>query len=429
MNQMSKGHEQIGLFSKATIYGWIFFTLAGCFFLYEFFLRSSMGAMEDIFRHDLGTNSATVAFISSAYFLAYSIMQIPVGILIDKFGVRKMGTVAVLVTAVGCLLFSMSHTVMGAWWGRFGIGFGSAFAFVMMFKIILDWFPGKYLGFMGGMTQVLGIIGPILAGAPFAYALTVTNDDWRGIFHIVVLIGVVLAIVYWLVVRDKIKSNISDLDVKPKEHTIAKLKKLIKIKQLWAAAVFAFFVYPAIEVIGSLFGVPFMQHHGFSLNDAAGSVSFVWLGLGLGSPFVGWISDRLQKRKPVLTMCAVFGALITLAIVWGGMTSLTLFSGLFFLLGVATGAQTLSFTIVVENVPRELEGTAVGFNNMFVLMGAAIGQMFSGWMLHYSQGAGGVHNLLGYQIALSVCVGSFVVAILLSHFFIKETACKRQYPY
>ena len=418
------------LFSKTLLKGWLLFSLAGTFFLYEFFCRASFGSMNSVFAQDLHLDAITVSAISSAYFLAYSLMQLPVGILIDHYGVRKVGTCAVIITALGCLLFSFANTALVAWVGRFAIGFGSAFAFAMMFKIILDWFPHQHLGVMSGMTQILGMVGPILAGAPFVLMLVLTDNNWRLIFHWVFVLGCLLALCFFLFIRDKnkIQDKQNQKVALVTGHKISvkeKLIMLIKIKQIWIIAVFAFFVYPAVEVIGSMSGVGYLDNF-FSQTISASAVSFVWLGLGLGSPLVGLISDKLGRRKIILMACAIFGIIISLLLNWLPSHSYVIYAVLMFFLGVAAGAQTLSFAIMIENVPPVLTATAVGFNNMFVLLGAWAAQNVTGIVLgNFSYGEA-KYSVYGYQVALTVgCTLFFVIALVIGFCCIKETYCKR----
>lgn len=417
------------LFSRGLIKGWIFLALAGSFFLYEFFCRASFGSMNTIFAHDLHLDALTVSSISSAYFLAYSLMQLPVGIIIDHFGIRKVGTCAIIVTALGALLFSFATTVIIAWSGRFAIGLGSAFAFAMMFKIILDWFPHNRLGVMGGMTQILGMVGPILAGAPFVLMLVATNNNWRLLFHGVFIVGCILGLLFFLFVKDKPKRQINSIEANTKIILTVrkKLIMLIKIKQVWLIAAFAFFVYPAVEVIGSMSGVGYLEHF-FSQTLSASIVSFVWLGLGLGSPLIGLVSDKLGTRKQVLSSCAMLGAIISFLLNWLVVDSYIALSTLMFLLGASAGAQTLSFAMMIENVPAPLTATAVGFNNMFVLLGAWAAQNTTGIVLNHFSKTGENISLYSYQVALTIgCTIFFMIASSISLFMLQETYCKRKY--
>ena len=418
--------ENKKIFAVKYIPGWIYFILAGIFFLYEFFLRSSMGALEEIFRQDLGLGAASISIISSAYFFAYALMQIPAGFLLDRFGIRKMGWIAISTTAFGSLIFSISTTVLVAWIGRFVIGMGSAFAFVMMFKIILDWFPHERLGFLGGMTQVLGIIGPVLAGVPLIVFLQFCQNDWRQVFGFITVFGFVLAFIYWSIVRDNKSRHYQYSNVKSKNNSVLiQVLNIVKIKQLWFIALFVFFLYAPIEIIGSLFGIPLMIHHGFTAKLSAASVAFVWLGLGIGSPIVGYISDKLQQRKSILLFCGILGAISVSLVIWGSFLSITIYSTLFFIVGFSTGAQTLSFTLVVENISREFSATAVGFNNMFVILGAAIGQTITGIILHFSASSSNEYSLLNYQYALSFCIFLFLFSCIVLQAYVKETNCRK----
>ena len=421
------------LFSKETLKGWIFFLLAGSFFLYEFFCRASMGPMEMLFRNDLNISVATVGMVSSAFYLAYSLMQIPVGLLVDKFGVRRIGLFAIMLTAVGALLFSLSYTVTIAWVGRFVIGVGAAFGYVLMFKIILEWFPHKHLGFMGGMTQILGMIGPLIAGVPLTLALQSTHGDWRLIFYCVAFFGVILAILFYSIVRDSEENSTQKIKGEH-YHIFQHIKNMIKYKQLWAIAIYVFFAYGSIELLGSLFGMTYLEKIGYSAVDSASIVAFLWLGLGVGSPIIGIISDRLQRRKVVLLGCSILGAFASAVFIWLPINSYFLDCILFLCIGTAAGAQSLSFPTVVENIPSELEGASIGFNNMFVILGASVIQMLGGWLItlfsnqdqvsqHYS--LDGQQILHAYQLGLSISIIFFVISLILGFLFIKETRCKR----
>ncbi|MDC0535497.1 MFS transporter, partial [Francisellaceae bacterium] len=425
----------VGLFSKRTIKGWLFFILAGSFFLYEFFCRASMGPMENLFRVDLNINVATVGLISSAFYLAYSVMQIPVGLLVDKFGVRRMGGFAITLTAVGCLVFSMAHSVPAAWVGRFIIGIGAAFGYVLMLKIILEWFPHKHLGFMGGMTQILGMIGPLIAGVPLTLALEGTGGNWRLIFYFVVFVGVMLAILFYSVVRDGRAEPTQEIKHE-KYNVFQHLKKMVRFKQLWVIAIYVFFVYASIELLGSLFGMTYLQRIGYSPVDSAAIVAFLWLGLGFGSPIIGVISDRLQRRKVVLLGCSLLGVVASTIFLWVPMDSKLITCVLFFGIGVAAGAQSLTFPAVVENITPELEGTSIGFNNMFVLLGASVIQIVGGWLITFFSSPG-LNNhsevilenspevIHGYQMALSITILFFAISFIFGLLFMKETGCKR----
>ena len=427
--------------SSISIKGCFFFFLGGLFFIYEYFTRVSIAAIDLPFRSSLHINAAAFASISAAYFLAYSIMQVPVGILTDRFGVRKIGTFAILWCAFGCFLFSISEGFYTAWIARFLIGFGSAFAFIMLLNIGLDWFPRRFFGTITGMTQILGILGPLTAGLPLALAMNVTHNDWQFIFKIIFFIGCGLAILFALCIRNKrppkktnhntYKKNVPINENEMQPLSIWQtLKTLTQYKQVWLVACFAFLVYPAAELFGSLFGPSFMISRGFSALESNASVSLIWLGMGLGSPIAGLISDLLQKRKLVLGICALIGILSTTLIIWSPQLSLYSYDILFFLLGASTAAQALSFTLIIENTPNNLKSTAMAINNMMVVLGAAIIQLLGGeilqkiWSHQLTSKNIPIYSLHDYQISLSLGIIYFVAAFLVLLFCIRETHAK-----
>ncbi|WP_235206122.1 MFS transporter [Coxiella burnetii] len=155
--------------SPISFLGLIIWLIAALFFLYEFFLRTFIGTVAHQIIPDLHLTPESFALIGSAYYIAYAIMQIPVGVLADKFGVKLIMIFAVLVCAVATWLFAQSTGFGFAFFSRFLMGFGSSFAFICLLVIAVTWFPRRYFGFFAGTSQFIGTMGPLLAGGPLVF--------------------------------------------------------------------------------------------------------------------------------------------------------------------------------------------------------------------------------------------------------------------
>ncbi len=398
--------------------------LAGLFFLYEFFIRAFMGSVADPLQASLNLTPAAFGLIASAYYMAYSPMQIPVGILMDRFGARVLLSCGALLCAVGTLLFAQAHSFHEAWGARFLMGLGSSVGFISLLTVSLNWFPRRFFGFFAGMAEILGMIGPILSGAPLAYCLIATNNNWRMILEYVGVIGIFLTLLLVFIVRNQPKNVIHTVETQSKLSLMQKLKLLAKIKSARRVALYAFFIYAAIPLIGESWGTPYLQARGFSLTEATGIIASLWLGMGLGSPAVGLISDILRRRTLILGLCGALGIITSFLFATTHTHSVVYLTALLFLIGVAAGGQTLSFAAMAESVPNSVKGTAMGFNNFAVMLGGMLSQILAGSILnHFWNGLSQNITALpiyGYQIALLLGTLCFALSLLMC-FFLKET--------
>jgi MFS family permease len=194
MQQLDQKIKAIGIFI------WL---IAAIFFLYEFFLRTFVGSIAHQLIHDLHLNIEQFTLIGSAYYLAYGLMQIPVGILADKFGVKKVMIFSTLTCALSTFLFAHSHSFVEAVLGRFFMGFGSSFAFICLLVIVSNWFPKRFFGFFAGISQFIGTMGPALAGGPLVSWLVDTHTNWRLALSSIGAFGIVLAVLTLLFVKSK----------------------------------------------------------------------------------------------------------------------------------------------------------------------------------------------------------------------------------
>jgi len=404
--------------------GSVIWFLAGCFFLYEFFIRAFMGSVADPLQASLNLTPEAFGLIASAYYMAYAPMQIPVGLLMDRFGTRTLLGCGALLCAIGTLLFSHAHGFSGAWGARFVMGLGSSVGFISLLTVSLNWFPRRFFGFFAGMAEILGMIGPILSGAPLAYWLLATNNDWRLILEYVGVIGLVLTILLVFIVRNRPKNAILTAEAKSDLSLIKKLKTLFACKGARRVALYAFFIYAAIPLIGEVWGTPYLQARGFSLTEATAMIASLWLGMGLGSPVVGLISDLLRRRKLILGLCGVLGLISSILFTYTNSHQAIYFSTLLFLIGVSAGGQTLSFAAMAEQVPEHIKGTAMGLNNFAVMLGGMLSQMFAGFIIgrFWNIDTKNITSVPvhAFQLALLIASGCFVLSIL-ACFFIKES--------
>lgn len=410
---------------------YIIFLLAALFYLYEYMLQIAPSVMTHELMTDLKIQSAGLGVISAFFYYAYTPMQLPAGLLFDRFGPRVLLTIAILVCACGALLFAATKTAYIAAAGRFLMGLGAAFSFIGVLVLVANWFPPKYFALFAGLTQLLGAMGAIAGETPLA--LLVNHYGWQETLLVVALIGVILAASVWYIVSDK-PSQAPTVIKSAKEESIAtSLKAVLGKRQTWAIALYSFAIWAPITIFAALWGVPYlMARFDVSSAVAASAIIMIWLGVGIGSPFAGWFSDRIGRRKLPLILCALIGLFASVWVLYIPNLSLTVIYIILFLFGLAAGGQSLIFAVVNDINTPDIAGTAIGFNNMCVVAGGALFQPLVGFVLnHVWQGQlkNGlpVYLTQDYQYALFLLPLSFLVAWLVAWFGLRETHCLLQY--
>jgi MFS family permease len=401
--------------------------MAVLFFFYEFVLQVSPSVMTDDLMRDFSLTAVGVSTLAAFFYYAYAPMQLPGGILYDRFGPRKMLTFAVAVCTLGALLFSQAHSFALAAVGRAMMGFGGAFSFVGVLLLAARWFPNKYFPVLAGIIQALGCIAAIVGQIPLAEV--VGKFGWRPTLFTVFCIGVVLVILMPLIVRDYPKGAVIPEKKKIGRGEWENLRIIFRNKQTWMVALYTFFSWSPCVVFAALWGVKFLSEmYGVSITTAAEMISLVWIGVAVGSPLFGWWSEKLGVRNTPLFVAAFLGFLAAAIVLYVKLPMPLLLVVLFFF-GIGASGQTLSFAVVRDNNPPSTEGTAMGFNNLACVIGGAIWQPFVGFLINLGwAGAivGGVrvYSLANYQQALIVVPICYLLCAVFGRFLIKETYCK-----
>ena len=410
---------------KFSVYGFFVWILTLLFFFYEFFLRVLPATISKNVIFGLGINIEQFAMIGSAYYITYSFMQIPVGMLLDRFSPRLLITCAVALCSFGALWFGFAQGFISAFIARLFIGLGSSFGFVGVMIMTLNWFPRKYFAFLLGWGQFLGAIGPLLAGGPIALTLEAVHGDWRLIFLGVALFGGVLTLLIALFMRGKPAKSETIVFVDKQSPLGKRLKTLLSRQQIWWILIYAATIYVALPLLGAFWGTAYLETRGFSKPTGAFLISMIWIGLAVGSPLLGKLSDSVKRRTPIIAICAATGLCSSLILLLTHRAEAYLLGALFFLIGVGASGQNLSFAIIAENAPKSLRATALGINNSAMMGFAAIIPPFAASIIqHFTVG---VHpTQKAFEYGLSLIPISFAIALIVAIFGIRETFCRQQ---
>jgi len=415
------------MFSKHPWWAITIYIIATLFLIYEMALQVSPSVMTKDLMRDFAIGAGKLGLMGGFYFYSYTLMQIPAGLLVDRFGPRRLITLSAIVCSLGAFFFGGTQTYTMACLGRFFMGFGSAFAFICVLVVASRWFQKKSFALLVGMAQFLAAMGALSGELPLSYAIDTLGS--RHMMMILAALGMVIALIALIFVRDYPQ------EATPTHHQDRHLKlwhKLAEIlthKQTYAIGAYAFCSWAPVAAFAALWGVPFMiELYQISNTHAALAIAMVWLGCAFSAPFLGWVSDLLGRRCLPLQVAAIIGTFCSAMVIYLPLP-FWLACVLLIGLGVAGSGQIVTFALVQETNRPSMTGAAIGFNNMAVVAGGAIFQPLIGWILHSlwnGQTSLGIpiYSVNSYKFALMLIPLCFATAWILSTFFIEETFCK-----
>ncbi len=407
---------------------WLVWVCAALFFGYQFLLRVSPSVMTQELMKDFHVDACALGALTSCYFYAYVLLQLPVGTLLDKLGPRRILTFAALVCTGGSLLFGSAETILVASLGRFLIGTGSAFGFLSCMKVGALWFPPQRISMVVGVTLFLGTLG---ASGAYPMSFLVDALGWRQAVWATAGMGVFFAILIATFVRDQPPKNLR-LYIE-KHHTLGNLslniweglKLIIKKGQTWLLAFYGIMMFVPLAGFADIWGVPFLINvHHMDKQSASLSTSSIYFGVALGTPLFAFLSDRFQQFKFTLLVSALGALLPFMIIVYGPDLPVFTVTSLLFVAGLFLGGQFMTYSIVTIINPLSVSGMATGFQNMICLLSGIIFQPFIGWLLDlfwenaYENGIR-LYSNAAYQMALTSVIVVLLFAILTS-LFIQE---------
>ncbi|MBF0326357.1 MAG: MFS transporter [Alphaproteobacteria bacterium] len=356
---------------------WAMWALGAGYYCYGFFQRVAPAVMVDQMMAEFQVGAAIAGMLSGLYFYTYAPMQIPIGLLLDRFGPRRMLAVFAAFSCVGSALFASADSVTAAYVGRGLVGVGAAVTWVGALKLASLWFPADRFAMITGLTLAMGMAGAVGAQAPLAAA--VASVGWRGTMWGAAVVAGLLALVLALFVRDGPNGRRSAAGA---PSLLDGLRRVLALGQTWLLGLYSLTMAAPMLSFAGLWGVPFlMQVHGTSRAEAAFTTSAMLVSWGIGSPLTGWISDRMGRRKPALVAAAGLSLVFTIAALYLPGLPMLVRQGLLCLLGMASSGFVLSFATGRENVPVWASGAALGVINTASMSSGAIFQPLIGWLL------------------------------------------------
>jgi predicted MFS family arabinose efflux permease len=390
--------------------GLLAFTSLSVLYFFAIFQRVGTATIADDLTRDFGTDASILGLMSGMYFYSYAAAQIPVGIMLDRIGIRKTITMLGALACVGDLVFSSSPSIWFLALGRALIGFGVGGFYVSSLKALaFSYNPQRYATLAGVLTSI-GNIGGIAAFSPLA--LLSLAVGWRESFLLIFFFMLLFVGIAWFAMKDgQDKPTPSGRSISSDLRAVFTNKEVPKLVST-PLLVFGFFIS-----FQGLWVTPFLMNV-YGMDKSAASLISMFIGIGfiITFPLVGLISDRIRRRKPMLLMghilCLIFW--LTMAIFGGSLDSIQLI-GLLFYLGFAFGFVAIYMTLPVKLFPKEISGSAIAGLNIFGFIGGGFFQYFMGFILESTYG--GTQTFPSYQLIFVMCTVGVLVSLAFAALF------------
>ncbi len=405
---------------------WLVCLSAGLFFFYEFFQLNLFDVINVPLRQDFNLDATQISWMSSMYLWADILFLIPAGILLDRYSTRRLILIAMMICVIGTVGFALTQSFYMASFFHFLSGIGNAFCFLACIVLVSRWFPPRRQALVVGMLVTMAFIGGMMAHAPLAYLNA--QLGWRHALIVDGGVGAMLLVWIFFVVQD-----FPDQIMQPVNHTTANrlmpsFLSALRNPQNWLAGIYTSCLNLPIMVLCALWGASYLQvvHH-LSGMSASNVVSMIFIGSIIGCPLVGWWSDSLGRRKPLMIASAIATLLVLIPLFMGWNLSETSLGLIFFFLGLFTSAQVISYPLIAESNQAESTGAATAIASVLIMGGGGVGQVLFGLLMQHHIGAAGTqYAIADFEYAMWMFPLAIVIA-LVAVLMTRETYCLRKH--
>lgn len=397
--------------SQRTIAWMVWFT-ASIFYAFQYILRVMPNIMMDDIMQQFQIGAATFGQFSGIYYIGYSLMHLPIGIMLDRYGPKKIMTACILLTVVGLQpLIFCEHWVYPII-GRLFIGMGSSAAILGIFKIVRMTFSEKRFPRMLSLSVTIGVIGAIYGGGPISYMSEVFG--YKTVIEIFALGGIVLALfTYWIIP-----------DVKSSQQSSVKsdLKEVLSNNRIIWTCLFAGLMVGPLEGFADVWATPFLkQVYGFDGTLAASLPSMIFIGMCVGAPLLSFIAEKIGSYLATI-ICAGIVMAAALFILLGWQLPAQTLSFCFVIIGICCGYQILAIYKASTYVREDIAGLTTAVANMIIMIFGYAFHTIIGGMVNMMGGPNTSQALI-YGVAvipIALCIGTAGFGFL----FIEERAKK-----
>jgi len=379
---------------------WFMWFFPLTFFGFQFILRLFPGLIMPEMMAKYGVTATDFGLFASIYYVGYSSMQIPMAILLDKWGPRYVISASALLCGLSCWILVFFDSWYWALASRLFIGIGSVVGFLGTSKVISTWFPLSKYAKLVGLTFSFGLLGALYGGRPIS--ILIEEMTWEHVLEILGAASIAIGLLVLIFVKNKPQSS--------KEERIpikTAFKSLCTNKSLLLLAVGNLLMVGALEGFADVWGVPYlMAAQSLSKVSAASIVSFIFMGMLVGGPLLAWLSDRCGSYYVVTVASGLLMAIgLAAFILFNQQLNFVALCAIMFAIGAMCCYQVLIFAIGTNLVVPALQNMTIAFLNCINMMGGIFFHSIIGRSMDWFEGVGNLSN--------TYSVSTFTYALML----------------
>ena len=366
--------------SSNTGRGWAIFWVGCPVFVMSMFLRVSTTVISPDLTKDLNLTSAQLGLLSSVFFYAFALCQLPLGMALDRFGSRIVVTILNGLGVAGALLLALAQTAAQCIWARVLMGIGMSCNLMGILPLIAAWFPATRFASLNGLMAGIGVLGSLLAATPLAFLAQAIG--WRKSFLLFAVINALLALCFFLIVQDR--PSIQQASNPTTGNPLKGMMTVLSLPVYWVISIGAFFRYGCLMALQGLWAGPYLMNGlGKDILTTGNALLIMGVGYMIGLPLFGRISDLLiRSRKKLIIPSLWIMALLILILVFLPKGINVVWIYLWFLaFGLASAPGQIMYSHIKELVPSQVMSTAMTGINLFTMLGAAFLMQAMGLMV------------------------------------------------
>jgi sugar phosphate permease len=407
---------------------WIIFGILGSIYFFAYFHRMALAVISKDLMSEFNLSASAIGILSSTYFYSYAALQIPVGVFCDTVGPKKTIAVFTLIASLGTVLFGLSYTFLMSMSAWLLVGAGVSATWVSTLKILSCWFKKDEFATFTGVLLAIGNFGAVMASFPLAVMVTMLG--WRTLYTFLGILTFFLAILCLVIVKDSPQTSIMKLEsakVERKERHITNVmngtRLILMNKNFWLMSIWIYIIYGGTVAFQGLWGgLYLMDTYQLSKSEAGTILMMIGLGMIIGSPVIGILSDKILKtRKWILVGWSIgFSMPWIIFMLYSGKLTIVILYILCFIIGFFGCSTVMIYTIIKELFPSEITGIASSIVNIFPFIGTATFQVTIGYLMDLIGQVNNVYPIKAYTL-LFTFLTLFVSIAVVTSLFITDT--------
>ena len=394
---MTDERSQPGWDIKTQIVSWAAWAAATLFVLYQLATQNSIGAMKTAMGHDLSISLMEVGIVSATFLFVYAVMQLPAGMLLDRYQPRRLLPPAALGVAGAAWLLSISSGFWSAVAARALMGAFAAVAFPGAGLIARRRLPAKHFALAMGLIDLAFGAGAYFGESGVSKLMAI--QSWQDTMVDFAFVGVGISFICWLFIGSTSKRGqraSAEALSKPLRQS---MQEVWSVRQVRLAAVTAAAMMAMLFGFGGLWDISLQEAFGYSLEQSNSFNTWIFIGVAIMPPFAGWAADKWRLRRPILLGGQAVSLLAVLIILILPAPAPSWFiAGTMLVLGLGIGTAVLTFPIACDAVSPANAGAAIGMVNAVAIFSAGVFQVVPGLVFYFV----GDYSLLIMQVVLGI---------------------------